>query len=117
MYPAALRALLTAAVLLPVPAAAQSWTSITPIPSGPRVDPNPVARDTGAIRDSIRAGRRSGQLTRREGRVLRGKAAGIDARADLYARNGLSDSERAFLQSNAEALRGQVDAARLGGKR
>ncbi|MGR6329925.1 hypothetical protein ACU5AX_12730 [Sphingomonas sp. XXL09] len=117
MYPAALRALLTAAVLLPVPAAAQSWSSITPIPSGPRIDPNSLARDTGAIRDSIRAGRRSGQLTRRVASVLRGKAAGIDARADIHARDGLSDSERAFLQSNAEALRGQVDAARLQGKR
>lgn len=99
-------------VALPAPGLAQAWTTISSAPAGPSVE-----RQVGRIRDDVRDGRKAGQLSRREARDLRRKADGIGHRAGMYAQNGLSDSERSFLESNAAALRSEVVVKRSQGRR
>ena len=69
----------------------------------------PVAVDvisTGAIgpglgeaRDRIRAAREAGLITRREARQLKREAGVIARHAEVYGRDGLSDSERNELET------------------
>lgn len=99
-------------IALPAPALSQAWTTISSAPAGPSVE-----RQVGRIRDDVRDGRKAGQLSRREARDLRRKADGIGLRAGMYAQNGLSDSERSFLESNAAALRSEVVGKRSQGRR
>lgn len=99
-------------IALPAPALAQAWTTISSAPAGPSVE-----RQVGRIRDDVRDGHKAGQLSRREARDLRRKADGIGLRAGMYAQNGLSDSERSFLESNAAALRSEVVGKRSQGRR
>lgn len=99
-------------IALPAPALAQAWSTISSAPAGPSVE-----RQVGRIRDDVRDGRKAGQLSRREARDLRRKADGIGLRAGMYAQNGLSDSERSFLESNAAALRSEVVGKRSQGRR
>lgn len=65
-------------------------------------------RDLGRINDSIRNGRDSGQLSRREARALRREGTRIGGLQERWARGGLSASERAALRGQVEALRSRV---------
>lgn len=102
------------AAVIGSPAAAQSWTGITtesPATAPPRG--TDVYRQTDRIDRSIRAGRKSGQLTRAEAHRLRRQAALIDAMADRYAADGISAGEAGELDTRADVLSHQVFYDRL----
>jgi hypothetical protein len=84
---------------LPPPESSAGWTS-------------GVSGDLRKIRESIRNGRESGQLTRREARALRRETARIGSLQNRYGRGGLSVSESSFLAAQVEGLRGKVVAKR-----
>lgn len=96
------------------PAAAQSWTGINAeshAAAAPRG--TDVYRQTDRIDRSIRAGRKSGQLTRAEAHRLRRQAALIDAMADRYTADGISAGEAGELDMRADVLSHQVFYDRL----
>ncbi|WP_213979174.1 hypothetical protein [Sphingomonas sp. dw_22] len=110
--------LLTLALLAAAPAAAQSFGGYNPPPP-----PRPMRGDSGIsgqigqIGGDIRAGRRSGQLSRSEARALRRERNMIGTLEDRFAQDGLSDSEKAELQTRTEILRADTIARRTGGKK
>ena len=75
-----------------------------------------VARDLEQADRSIRDGRESGQLSRREARQLRRESRQISVLEERYQRGGLSQSERAELETRIAALR-SITGAKRGGKR
>ena len=99
-------ALICLAALLPTPALAQAWTTIRATP------PAPAAYQVAKNQDDIRAGRRSGQLSRADARDLRRDNARVGDLAVTYARNGTTDSEAAFVQAAAEATHSRIVAKR-----
>ena len=99
-------------IALPTPATAQAWSTVSSTPAGPSIE-----RQVDLMRQDIRNGRKTGQLSKREAKDLRRTAGDIDLRAGMYAQNGLTDSERSFLDSNAAALRSQVVVKRSRTKR
>jgi hypothetical protein len=105
--------IVAAALLAPLPALAQhsTWGGYSPPAWSARAS---LGSDTtlGKVREDIRKGRRSGQLTRAEAKGLRRETARIDAFRDRVASDGLSDSERAAVQNQAEGLNGLVTAKR-----
>jgi hypothetical protein len=109
-----LTALIAAAALAaPLPAFAQqsSWGGYRPpVWSAGRSMGGNTTIDK--VRRDIRKGRQSGQLSRAEARGLRRENARIAAFQDRLASDGLSDSERAAVQSRAEGLNGLVVAKR-----
>ncbi|WP_423605537.1 hypothetical protein [Sphingomonas sp. MS122] len=110
-----MRLVLLAAVaaLTALPAAAQirdpsggvRWPAPSPALPG-------VARELGQADRSIRDGRESGQLSRREARALRRESRQIAVLEERYMRGGLSDSERAELETRIHALRSVTGAKR-----
>jgi len=105
---------LASALGFAAPAAAQTWGGYdpAPFPSRPPASDSGIARELGKNRDVIRAGRRSGQLTRSESRALRRERAMIRTLERRYARGGLSEFERAELQTRIEILRSNTAASR-----
>ena len=101
--------LLCLAALLPVPALAQAWTTIRATP------PAPAAYQVAKNQDNIRAGRRSGQLSKADARALSRENARVGDLAATYARNGTTDSEAAFVQTAAEATHSLIVAKRTQG--
>lgn len=105
--------LAAAAALTALPVAAQirdpsggvRWPAPRPALPG-------VARDLDQAGRSIRAGRESGQLSRREARALRREKRQIAVLEERYARGGLSESERAELETRIRALRSVTSAKR-----
>ncbi len=114
--------------MVPGAAAAQRWSIYrAPVPSH-RIDlptgpldtggsasaPQPaIGRQLDGIDDGIRAGRSSGQLSRREARALRRENGVIGSIASRYAENGLSQSEARELQTRTEVMRDIVNNQRL----
>lgn len=107
-------ALLAAAVTLAaLPAAAQirdpaggvRWPAPSPALPG-------VARELGQADRNIREARESGQLSRREAKALRRESRQIATLEERYRRGGLSESERAELESRIAALRSLTGAKR-----
>lgn len=106
-------ALLAALILPALPAAAQirdpsggvRWPAPSPALPG-------VARELGQADRSIRDGRESGQLSRREAKALRRESRQIATLERRYAHGGLSQSERAELESRIAALRSVTGAKR-----
>ncbi|HEX8555274.1 MAG TPA: hypothetical protein VF695_11250 [Sphingomonas sp.] len=81
----------------------------------PALPPAPsTGLETREIRDRIDDGRRSGQLSRREARGLRRQAAGLDLRAEIYGRDGLSEAEQRELAVRARVIRDTTIARRSG---
>lgn len=113
MRPTRFLALIASAMLTPLPASAQIWDGGGGV-AGP-VEPGAkgVGRERRDIRESIRDGRKGGQLTRSEARSLRRENHRIGAVQERYGADGLSQSEAAELQSRALALQGLVNARRL----
>ena len=74
-----------------------------------------VARELGQADRGIRDGRESGQLSRREARALRRESRQISVLEERYQRDGLSQAERAELESRVAALR-SITGAKRGGK-
>lgn len=106
-----------ACLLFAVPASAQIWGG--PVPSslggsfagrGIRVPTQPQS-----ARSEIRAGERSGQLTRQEARQLRRIDSANAALAERFAVDGLSDSEIAELNTRAMLLHEEIIRARFSG--
>ncbi len=99
--------------LLALPAAAQirdpsggvRWPAPRPALPG-------ISRELSQADRMIRAGRDSGQLSRREARALRRESRQIAALEARYANGGLSDSERTELQNRVAALRSVTGARR-----
>jgi hypothetical protein len=103
-------------LVLAAPASAQIWGG--PVPSLPgRANIAAGHGEIGQIRDNIRNGRQSGQLTRREARQLRREAAQIGVLEARYAAGGLSPAEEAELYVRREALRNDVVVKRSDGRR
>lgn len=75
-----------------------------------------VDRDIDTLRDRIRAGRNSGELSKREARGLKREAGMIGTLADRYAADGLSDSERRELDTRIQVQRAAAAAQRLRGR-
>ena len=73
-----------------------------------------VARELGQADRNIRDGRDRGQLTRREAKALRRESRQIAVLERRYARGGLSESERAELESRDAPLRSATGAKRTG---
>ncbi len=113
------------------PATAQRWSIYRAPPPSHRIDlptrpldtgtsaniPQPaIGRQLDAIDDGIRAGRASGQLSRKEARGLRRENGVIGSIAARYAENGLSQSEARELQMRTEVMRDIVNNQRLRAK-
>ena len=64
--------------------------------------------DISAVRDRIHASRKAGIISKHEARALRREASVLERHAELYGRDGYSDTERAELQARARYL---ADAA------
>lgn len=71
-----------------------------------------VARELGQAERSIREGREHGQLSRREARQLRRESRQIAILEERYQRGGLSQSERAELETRIAVLRSVTGAKR-----
>jgi hypothetical protein len=106
--------LLIATLVIVAPAAAQirdpagsnaGWPAPRPALPG-------VARDLHQVDRSIRDARDADKVSRKEARELRRESRRIAALEDRYARDGLSESERAGLQAQIEALRSIASARR-----
>jgi hypothetical protein len=103
--------ILTVAFFAAMPVSAQGWGySPSPMPGAPR--DTSIGRQLGKIRSDTNAGRESGQLTRRQARALRRERASISALEARFARDGLSDSEKAELQARVEILHANTVARR-----
>ena len=102
-------AMLWIAALAPTPALAQAWTTINATP------PASAAYQVAKNDDDIRAGRRSGQLSKAEAGALHRENARVGALAATYAKDGTTDSEAAFSQAAAEATQSLVVAKRTPG--
>lgn len=109
-----MRYLFIAAAMIAVPAAAQirdpagsnaGWPAPRPALPG-------VARELNQVDRSIRDARDADKLSRKEARELRRESRRIAALEERYARNGLTESERAGLQARLEALRSIASARR-----
>jgi hypothetical protein len=118
-------------IALADPATAQRWSVYRAPPPSHRIDlptrpldtgtsaniPQPaIGRQLDGIDDGIRAGRASGQLSRREARGLRRENGVIGSIAERYAENGLSQSEARELQIRTEVMRDIVNNQRLRAK-
>lgn len=90
------------------PAAAQSWTGINTPPDMAVLQGTDTYRQVDRIDDSIRDGRRHGQLTRAQAHRLRRVGYAIDAMADRYGADGVSAGEAAELDTRADLLSHQV---------
>ena len=99
-------AFLWLATLPPSPALAQAWTTIRATP------PSPAAYQIAKNHDDIRAGRRSGQLSKAEARDLDRENARVGDLAASYAKGGTTDPAAAFVQAAAEATHGLIVAER-----
>lgn len=102
-------AFLWLATLLPSPALAQAWTTIRATP------PSPAAYQVARNYDDIRAGRRSGQLSKAEARELTRENARVGDLAASYAKGSTADPAAAFVQAAAEATHGLIVAGRTHG--
>ncbi|HVJ00338.1 MAG TPA: hypothetical protein VM657_14870 [Sphingomonas sp.] len=113
-----MRSLVLALITLAAPVSAQLHGGITSRPNEPELR-RPIALDAGVdgdihdIRQRIKDGRKSGQLSRHDAKALRRNAALIGEMNDRFARDGLSAVEQAELQTRVEVLRAQVDYRRL----
>jgi hypothetical protein len=118
-------------IALADPATAQRWSVYRAPPPSHRIDlptrpldtgtsaniPQPaIGRQLDGIDDGIRAGRASGQLSRREARGLRRENGVIGSIAERNAENGLSQSEARELQIRTEVMRDIVNNQRLRAK-
>lgn len=103
-----------AAMTVAGPAAAQSWTGINE-PHAATLAPQATDthRQVEKIDRSIRAGRKSGQLSHAEARRLHRAAAALDAMATRYADDGVSAGEAGELDTRADLLSHQVFYDRL----
>lgn len=109
-----MRLFMITAILVAAPAAAQirdpsgsnaGWPAPRPALPG-------VARDLHQVDRSIRDARDADKLSRKEARELRRESRRIAALEERYARDGLSETERAGLQARIEALRSIASARR-----
>ncbi|PVX31154.1 hypothetical protein [Sphingomonas pokkalii] len=104
--------------LLPLaPASAQIWGGPVPASAGGSAAARgiQIAPQPRSARSEIRAGERSGQLTRGEARQLRRAGGGNTALADRIGRDGLSESEAAELDTRALLLHEDIVRARSNG--
>ncbi|MXP26774.1 hypothetical protein GRI39_12080 [Altererythrobacter indicus] len=73
----------------------------------------PAAREIDLARDNIHEGRKDGSLSKSQARNLKKHAARIDAVAERYARDGLSQSEQRDLSFQSRALESLTNAERF----
>jgi hypothetical protein len=104
--------ILAAGFLAAIPASAQGWGGYSPSPAPGVPRDSGISGQLGKIRSDTNAGRRSGQLTRGEARALRRERASISTLEERFASDGLSDSEKAELQTRVEILHGNTVARR-----
>ncbi|HEX6375037.1 MAG TPA: hypothetical protein VFZ91_04895 [Allosphingosinicella sp.] len=71
-----------------------------------------IGRDLGDLREGIGRARDGGRISDREARRLDREARAIGRLARVYARDGLSPSERAELEARARYLRDAVNRPR-----
>ena len=113
-----MRSLAFAALLMAVPSAARAEVYGPPAPGEEKT---PVAVEVSVIpgsrvlgqdleeaRDRIKQQRESGAISKREAKALRRQAGLIDALAERYGADGLSDPERRELELRAEVLRAET---------
>lgn len=100
-----------------LPASAQIWGGPVPAASGGsfagrgiRIAPQPSSP-----RREIRAGERSGEISRQEARQLRRADTGNSAIAERLSQDGLTDSEAAELQTRSILLHEDIVRARSNG--
>ena len=100
-------------ILLATPAIAQIWdggrSAIREMPPRPSAT---FDRDLSDANRSIRDGRRRGDLSRSEARMLRAESAMIERMAQQARQGGPAWANTAALDLRARALREQVAAAR-----
>ena len=107
-------------VTFAAPVSAQLHGGITSRPNEPELQ-RPTVLDAGVggdihdIRQRIKGGRKSGQLSRRDAKALRRNTALIGEMNDRFARDGLSAGEQAELRTRVDQLRAQVEYQRLKG--
>lgn len=113
------RYVIPAVIVAALPAAAPAQF----VSAGPPADivamPNQpgIAADRRDIRRSIRAARRSGDISPTEAKSFLKEDAAIGSLGQRFGENGLSLSEEQELQVRAQALRGMVEARRVRGGR
>jgi len=112
-----LRIVLLATALSASPALAQRVNTYTGInvETVARAPDMSIRGEIGQIDDSIRDGRRSGQLTRSEASRLRREGRQIEVLEDRFGSDGLSSDEQAEIDNRTAVLNDQVIAARTAG--
>ena len=109
-----------AALMLPVPAAAQiaGKPDFGPIPRASPFLPDSslpgpgIGREVRDLRERIGQAHEAGLISRREARALDREARLIGRLAHRYGRDGLSDAERRELEQRAQAVRAGVNRPR-----
>jgi len=83
---------------------------------GPSASNNvqPVIGVVQKVLSEIRDGRESGQLSRKQAKELGKEAALVSEMEERFARDGLSDTERAEIRTRAELVRANMNAERFG---
>ncbi|WBY08230.1 hypothetical protein PIB19_01350 [Sphingomonas sp. 7/4-4] len=74
-----------------------------------------VSREVRGVREDIEAGRKAGQLSRSEARVLRREAYRIESMRARFSSGGYTEAEVALLRGRTEALRSATVAKRTQG--
>ena len=66
------------------------------------------------VLSNIHDGRENGRLSHKQAKELRREAGEIGILEERYARDGLTDNERAELQNRAQVIRAITNAKRIG---
>lgn len=105
---------LLAGMLLLFPKSQEIWDPPKPVSVRALPGIKPGASEVGGlkaiVREEIRDGRRSGELSRKEAKDFRRQAGYIGSLEHRYARDGLSESELRELRTRLEALRSMIYA-------
>ncbi len=113
-----MRSLTFAALLMAVPSVAQAEVYGPPAPGDEKppivIDVSVIpgsrvlGQDLEEARERIKQQRESGAISKREAKALRRQAGLIDALAERYGADGLSDPERRELELRADVLRAET---------
>ena len=99
------------------PVLAQIWAPPSVAPPGPAMSGPSMGSELGRVSHAIHDGRQSGQLSHKEARDLRRERDQIDALESRYSAGGMSDFERAELDTRIRVLQSVANTERLRGRK
>lgn len=109
--------LMVAGMFGTAPAMAQIWAPPSIARQGPAMSGPDIGSELGRVSHAIRDGRRSGQLSHAQARDLRRERDQIDALESRYSSGGMSDAEKAELDTRIRVLQSVANMERLRGRK